>query len=160
MKEQDLNIHYVIAQPDELSQVEQELVKRAIEATNNSYAPYSQFNVGAACLLENGQTVVGANQENAAFPSGLCAERTAIFGAQANYPDQPILALAIAACNEHGFLKSPISPCGACRQVILEIEDRYKQPVRILLYGEQGTYCFHSVKDILPFSFVDANMKE
>jgi len=116
--------------------------------------------VGAACLLADGRIVIGANQENAAFPSGLCAERSAIFAAQSNYPEQPITTLAIAARNEHGFLKSPISPCGACRQVILEIEDRYKQPVRILLYGEDGTYCFRSVKDLLPFSFVDANMKE
>lgn len=159
MKEQDLNIHYVIAQPDELSQVEQELVKRAIEATNNSYAPYSQFNVGAACLLENGQTVVGANQENAAFPSGLCAERTAIFGAQANYPDQPITTLAIAARNANGLTERPISPCGACRQVILEIEDRYKKPVRILLYGKSGILCIDSVKDLLPFCFVDECMR-
>ena len=160
MKEQTLSINYQIAQFSELSQQDRELVKKAMHATDNSYANYSHFHVGAACLLADGKIVIGANQENAAFPSGLCAERSAIFAAQSNYPDQPILALAIAACNEHGFLKSPISPCGACRQVILEIEDRYKQPVRILLYGEQGTYCFHSVKDILPFSFVDANMKE
>ena len=104
--------------------------------------------------------MIGANQENAAFPSGLCAERSAIFGAQSNYPDQPILTLAIAARNGNGFLKSPISPCGACRQVILEMEDRYQRPVRILLYGENGTYCFDSIKDLLPFCFVDSNMKE
>lgn len=160
MKEQTLNIEYQIAQLSELSKVEQNLVRKAMAATENSYANYSHFHVGAACLLADGTTVIGANQENAAFPSGLCAERSAIFAAQSNYPQQPITTLAIAAKNEHGFLKSPISPCGACRQVILEIEDRYKQPVRILLYGEKGTYCFHSVKDLLPFSFVDANMKE
>lgn len=160
MKEQTLNIQYQIAQLTELSDVEQALVKKAMAATDNSYANYSNFHVGAACLLANGHIVIGANQENAAFPSGLCAERSAIFAAQSNYPEHAITTLAIAAKNEHGFLKSPISPCGACRQVILEIEDRYKQPVRILLYGEKGTYCFHSVKDLLPFSFVDANMKE
>lgn len=160
MKEQTLNIKYHIAQLTELSSVEQNLIKKAIEATSNSYATYSHFNVGAACLLENGMVVIGANQENAAFPSSLCAERTAIFAAQANHPDQPITTLAIAAKNEHGLLKSPISPCGSCRQVILGIEDRYKKPIRILLYGEKGIYCFESIKDLLPFSFVDANMKE
>ena len=148
MKEQTLNIQYQVAQLDELSDIEQQLVKKAMEATNNSYANYSHFHVGAA------------NQENAAFPSGLCAERSAIFGAQSNYPKQAITTLAIAARNENGFLKSPISPCGACRQVILEMEDRYQQPVRILLYGENCIYCLHSIKDLLPFSFVDANMKE
>lgn len=160
MKEKTLNIQYSVAQLGELSPEEQELVKKAMAATDNSYANYSHFHVGAACLLADGRIVIGANQENAAFPSGLCAERSAIFAAQSNYPEQPITTLAIAARNEHGILKSPISPCGACRQVILEIEDRYKQPVRILLYGEDGTYCFRSVKDLLPFSFVDANMKE
>ncbi len=160
MKEHTLDIKYKVAQLTELNDQEQELVKRAMAATNNSYAPYSQFHVGAACLLSGGGIVIGANQENAAFPSGLCAERSAIFAAQSNYPEQAIKILAIAARNENGFLKSPISPCGACRQVILEMEDRYKQPVHILLYGENGTYCFHSIKDLLPFSFVDANMKE
>ena len=160
MKEQSLNIQYQVVQLDELSDIEQQLVKKAMEATNNSYANYSHFHVGAACLLADGRIVIGANQENAAFPSGLCAERSAIFGAQSNYPKQAITTLAIAARNENGFLKSPISPCGACRQVILEMEDRYQQPVCILLYGENSTYRFHSIKDLLPFSFVDANMKE
>ena len=145
MKEQNLNIRYMVAQLSELSQQEQELVNRAKAATSNAYANYSHFYVGAALLLGDGRIVIGANQENAAFPSGLCAERSAIFGAQSNYPDQPILTLAIAARNGN---------------VILEMEDRYQRPVRILLYGENGTYCFDSIKDLLPFSFVDSNMKE
>ena len=160
MKELTIQINYQLAQFEELSQEEQELVTKAKEATKNSYANYSHFNVGAACRLADGRIVIGANQENAAFPSGLCAERTAIFAAQANYPDQAITTLAIAAKNVNGFLKSPISPCGACRQVILEIEDRYQRPVRILLYGTTGIYCFKSIKDLLPFSFIDSNMKE
>lgn len=159
MKERTIKIEYLFAQLSELSEVERTLVEKAIMATQNSYANYSHFNVGAACLLADGRIVIGANQENAAFPSGLCAERTAVFAAQANYPEQAITTIAIAAKNEHGFLKDPISPCGACRQVILEIEDRYKQPVRILLYGTDGIYCFKSIKDLLPFSFVDANMR-
>lgn len=159
MKEQSIHIKYQVAQMEELCLEEQELVNKAKEATKNSYANYSHFHVGAACRLSDGKIVIGANQENAAFPSGLCAERTAIFAAQANYPSQSITTLAIAAHNKQGFMKAPISPCGACRQVILEIEDRYKHPVRILLYGTGGIYIFESVKDLLPFSFVDANMK-
>lgn len=158
MKQLTTAINYLLVQLDELTPTEQALVQKAIDATNNSYARYSNFHVGAACLLENGEVVIGANQENAAFPSGLCAERTAIFAAQANHPDQPIITLAIAARNVNGLLKSPISPCGACRQVVLEIEDRYQRPVRILLYGIDGIYVFESIKDLLPFSFVDANM--
>lgn len=159
MKELTTTIKYQLAQLEELSSKEQALVTKAMQATNNSYAKYSDFRVGAACLLANGQIVIGANQENAAYPSGLCAERTAIFAAQANYPDQPISTLAIAARNADGFIKSPISPCGACRQVILEIEDRYKQPVRILLYGKDGILCINTIKDLLPFSFIDDCMR-
>ena len=109
-----------------------------MEATGNSYSPYSRFRVGAALLLANGTEVIGANQENAAFPSGLCAERSAIFAAQSVYPDQPVTTLAIAAANEYGLMRDPIVPCGACRQVILEIEDRYKQPIRILFMVRQA----------------------
>lgn len=145
---------------EELSKKEQDLVQRAIDATANSYAKYSRFYVGAAVLLANGEVFIGANQENAAFPSGLCAERTAIFSAQANRPDQPIEMLAIAARNNKGLLSNPITPCGSCRQVMLEIEDRYQRPIQILLYGAQGVYRISSVKDLLPLSFVDANMEQ
>ncbi len=154
-----IEINYDFVSESELSKEDLELVNRAKEATKNSYANYSHFNVGAALRLENGDIIIGANQENAAFPSGLCAERTAVFAAQAQHPDQPIEALAIAAKNVNGFIKEPISPCGPCRQVILEVEDRYKKPVRIILYGTDGIYIIKSVKDLLPFSFVDANMK-
>ena len=107
---------------EELSEEERNLVQRAIDATQNSYAKYSRFYVGAAVLLNNGEVFIGANQENAAFPSGLCAERTALFSAQANRPDQPVRMLAVAARNNTGLLSAPITPCGSCRQVILEIE--------------------------------------
>lgn len=159
MEQIDINISIESFQLDELSQQDQELVQAAIEATKNAYANYSRFYVGAALRLENGKMVIGANQENAAFPSGLCAERTAVFAAQANYPDSPIETLAIAGRNEKGVLPNPITPCGACRQVILEIEDRYKKPIKILLYGTQKIYCVRSVKDLLPLSFVDDNMR-
>lgn len=159
MEQIDINISIQSYQLDELSRQDQELVQAAIKGTNNAYANYSRFYVGAALRLENGKIVIGANQENAAFPSGLCAERTAVFAAQANYPDSPIETLAIAGRNEKGVLPNPITPCGACRQVILEIEDRYKKPIKILLYGTLKIYCVRSVKDLLPLSFVDDNMR-
>ncbi len=159
MEQIDINISIQSYQLNELSPQDQELVQAAIKATKNAYANYSRFYVGAALRLENGKMVIGANQENAAFPSGLCAERTAVFAAQANYPDSPIETLAIAGRNEKGVLPNPITPCGACRQVILEIEDRYKKPIKILLYGTQKIYCVRSVKDLLPLSFVDDNMR-
>ena len=159
MKEIDLHIKFKFVQFDELDEQDQQLVNKAIDATANSYAPYSKFNVGAALRLNNGTIMIGANQENAAFPVTLCAERTAIFAAQANYPDQPINTLAIAARNDAGLLKQPVTPCGSCRQVILEMEDRYKQPVRILLYGTDGVYIVNTVKDLLPLCFVDECMK-
>lgn len=159
MEQIDISIIIQSCQLDELSLRDRELVQAALAATENAYARYSRFYVGAALRLENGKVVIGANQENAAFPSGLCAERTAVFAAQANYPDSPIEALAVAGRNENGVLPNPITPCGACRQVILEIEDRYKKPVKILLYGTKKVYCVRSVKDLLPLSFVDDCMR-
>lgn len=160
MKQVKIEINMDFCSMAELSGEERKLVQCAINATANSYAKYSRFYVGAAVLLADGEVFIGANQENAAFPSGLCAERTAIFAAQANRPDQPVRMLAVAARTNKGPLGSPITPCGSCRQVMLEIEDRYRQPVRVLLYGEQGVYRIKSVKDLLPLSFVDANMEQ
>ncbi len=143
---------------DELTNDEQQLVRKAMDATDNSYSPYSKFRVGAAIRLADGREIIGANQENAAFPVTLCAERTAIFAAQAQYPDQPIVALAIAARNENGFTVDPVSPCGSCRQVILEIEQRYHQSVKIYLYGTRGVYVINTVRDLLPLCFVEESM--
>ena len=120
---------------DELSEADRQLIDAAKEATSQSYAPYSHFAVGAAALLEDGTVVTGSNQENAAYPSGTCAERTTLFYANSHYPDQGVKALAIAARNTQGFLDSPIPPCGACRQVLLETERRYSLPIRILQIG-------------------------
>lgn len=159
MKNLSLSISYQLAQLSELAPEDQHLIHSAIEATGNSYAHYSHFHVGAAIRLDDGKEIIGANQENAAFPSGLCAERTAIFAAQAQCPQHRIVALAIAAKNTRGLLAQPVPPCGQCRQVILEVEERYGNPVRILLYGTEGVLVFHSVKDLLPFSFEDGNMK-
>ncbi len=158
MEDIRIEINMQFCQMDELSAEDQEIVRAAIGATANSYARYSNFNVGAALRLADGSITTGANQENAAFPSGLCAERCAIFAAQSHHPEHAITALAIAAKNVNGLMPDPVSPCGACRQVILEMEDRYQQPVRILLYGTRGVYCINSVKDLMPLSFVDENM--
>ena len=159
MKDIELKFRMQFCQLAELTESDRQLVEKAIGATQNSYAPYSNFHVGACLRLADGREVIGANQENAAFPSGLCAERAAVFAAQSVFPDKAILALAIAACNENGLTAHPVSPCGACRQVILEMEERYKQDVRILLYGTEGVYVIPSVKSLLPLHFVDSNMR-
>ncbi|NLZ74202.1 MAG: cytidine deaminase, partial [Bacteroidales bacterium] len=135
---------------DELKESDKQLIDAAKESTKNSYVPYSQFAVGAAAQLANGTIIQGSNQENAAYPSGICAERTTLFYANSKYPDQAVETLAIAAYTKGDFLDVPISPCGACRQVILEVEKRYNQPVRILLYGTNEIYEIKSIKDILP----------
>ncbi|MCI6672700.1 MAG: cytidine deaminase [Prevotella sp.] len=159
MKTIEFNLRITFCLLEELSEGDQALLKQAMDATRNSYSPYSRFAVGAALRLANNTIVQGANQENAAFPSGLCAERAAIFAAQSVSPEQAITDIAIAAHNGGGFTKQPIVPCGACRQVILEMEDRYQRPVRLLLYGTEGVYVINSVKDILPLQFVGDSMK-
>ena len=160
MKNIDLTIQFQFCQLDELNETERMLVEKAIMATDNSYAIYSNFHVGAAVLLDDGSVIIGANQENAAFPSGLCAERTAIFAAQAQYPQKAVAMLAIAAKNEHGLVATPVSPCGACRQVILEVDERYQKPIRILLYGTDGVYVINSIKDLMPLCFLDSDMRQ
>lgn len=159
MEHLKIEIDYERLAMDELSADDRELVARAFTATQNAYANYSHFYVGAAVRLADGQVIIGANQENAAFPSGLCAERTAIFAAQANHPEQPIVKLAIASADDQGHRQLPVTPCGACRQVMLEIEDRYQQPMEILLCGTDSVLRFHSVGDLLPLSFVESNMQ-
>lgn len=154
MKEKKIEIGIKIYEFDELNAHDQTLINKAIEATHRSYAPYSHFSVGAAALLANGMVITGSNQENAAYPSGTCAERTTLFFANSQHPDQPIETLAIAARNEQGnLLEQPISPCGACRQVMLETESRFQHPMRVLLYGTKGVYEVQGVTSLLPLSF-------
>ena len=160
MKSIILKINVKKCQFEELGDTDQMVINEAIKATEGSYAKYSHFNVGAAVLLDDGTVVRGANQENAAFPSGLCAERVALFAAQANYPDQPVKALAIAAKNEHGLVPKPVSPCGSCRQVMIEVEQRYNVPMRILLYGTEGVYIIQSAEELIPLSFADDDMHQ
>lgn len=143
----------------ELNSEDKNLVEQAIAATQNSYSPYSHFSVGAALRLKNGEIVTGSNQENASSSMTICAERNAIFHAQHLHPGQPVVSIAIAARNEQGFTSFPIPPCGACRQVMLEVEDRYKQPLRLLLYGTDGVHVVDTVKALLPIQFGADNLK-
>lgn len=159
MKKKHLEISYHSCKFEELTPEEQQLVEVARQATYRSYSPYSRFSVGASVLLANGLMLSGSNQENAAYPSGVCAERTVLFYTNSQYPNQPITMMAIAARSEKGFTESPITPCGACRQVLAETEKRFEQPIRILLYGETETIIIDGVKDILPFLFDDDILK-
>ena len=157
----DLTIKSIIkvCQYDELSDEDKKLIDQSIEATKRSYAPYSKFSVGAAALLDNGITVTGNNQENAAYPSGLCAERTTLFYANSQYPESAVKTLAIAARTERDFIETPIPPCGACRQVILETEKRFGNSIRILLSGKECIYIVEGIGSLLPLSF-DASAME
>ncbi|MBF4467111.1 cytidine deaminase [Flavobacterium sp. LC2016-12] len=138
----------------ELSTEIQDLMNQAVEIRKKAYAPYSQFRVGAALLLDNGKIVLGSNQENAAYPSGLCAERVAIFHAGSVYPEAKILKMAITAASDTNQTKAPIPPCGSCRQSIAEYEIKQDTPIEIYFMGEIGeVYKSASLKNLLPFMF-------
>lgn len=154
MKELTHTCHYKLYTYDELSVADRTLVDAAKNATRQSYAPYSKFQVGAAVLLCDDTIIWGNNQENAAYPSGLCAERTTLFYANATHPDKAVKALAVAAYTDGKFTNVPVPPCGACRQVMLEVERRYNTPIRILLYGTEGIYVIEGgVGELLPLIF-------
>ena len=138
---------------EELEKEDQILVEEARKAALRSYAPYSKFNVGAALLLNNGEIVQGNNQENSAYPSGLCAERVAVFYANAKHPNVPVKAIAITSRTNGNFLEIPVPPCGSCRQVLLEAEDRYKQPIKVILCGKSKFRIIKSIKQLLPLFF-------
>ncbi len=154
MASKELKIIYEeFTSASQMSERDQMLVAAALDAQKGSYSPYSQFQVGAALLLADGTVVKGANQENAAYPSGLCAERTAMFAASANYPDVPMVALAIAG-SDHGVLcNSPATPCGACRQVMAQYQRKYQHKIEVILVGKKKIMKFGKVEDILPFVF-------
>ena len=156
MKELTLKSVITECQMSELPEEERHLLTLAIEATNRSYSPYSKFSVGASVRLANGVEFIGCNQENAAFPAGICAERSAIFAAGAQYPDTAVDTLAIAARNHTGELTDePVSPCGTCRQVIIETETRFGHEVRILLYGKKKVYVINGIRNLMPLSFTE-----
>lgn len=160
MKRLSRTIEWSILGEQELNENDLMLVNQAKKATDGSWSPYSGFRVGAALLIEDGTVVTGSNQENAAYPSGLCAERTALFAAGHSHPGKAVTALAIAARNDNGYTPQPITPCGACRQVLAETESRGGRPIRYILYGTQGTMIIEGGTDaILPFCFGAESMK-
>lgn len=159
MKELQLQTTITVCSYDELDPALAQLVDLAKSKTQDAYCPYSHFHVGAAVKLADGQIITGCNQENAAYPSGICAERTALFAANANHPHTPVTDLAIACYTDGHFTRQPGSPCGACRQVMTETEHRFGQEIRVVLYGEQECYIFKSAADLLPLIFVSENLE-
>jgi len=155
MKKIEINTSFTAFQSqEELPLDVQDLMNQAIGVRKNAYAPYSKFRVGAALLLDNGKIVLGSNQENAAYPSGLCAERVAIFQSGAVYPDAKIIKMAISAASDTNKTLSPIPPCGGCRQSISEYEFKQNSPIEIYFMGESGeVYQSDSIKNLLPLSF-------
>ena len=155
MKEININSHFLVYDGvNKLPTDVQNLMQNAINIRKNAYAPYSKFRVGAAILLDNGKVVLGSNQENAAYPSGLCAERVAIFQAGSIYPQAKILKMAITAASDSNKTMSPIPPCGACRQSIAEYEIKQENPIEIYFMGEIGeVYQSSSLKNLLPLMF-------
>ena len=157
MKELKIITKIRLCTDKELNKEEKKIIDAAKEASTRAYAPYSGFRVGAAILLSNKEIVTGNNQENAAYPSGMCAERVALFYAGAQYSDIPVKAIVVVA-TKNDVIQQQISPCGACRQVLLETEKRYKQPIRILLYGNDVVYAIDSAESLLPLSFNADNL--
>ena len=139
---------------NELAAEDKSLLVKARKSAEGAYAPYSEFFVGAAVQLQTGKTVSGNNQENIAFPSGLCAERVAVFSAAAQFPNVGILSVAISCKSKNFSVTEPLTPCGACRQVLMEYENRQGKNIRVIVSGEKGkVWIFESVKDLLPFAF-------
>ena len=139
---------------EELPEQEKFLLEKAREATGSSYSPYSHFRVGAAVRLKNGEIITGSNQENAAYPSGLCAERVALFAAAARYPGVAVEALAITASSKETLINQPVTPCGACRQVMMEYENTGGQDMQVIMAGQQGKITVApNIKSLLPLNF-------
>lgn len=151
--EKTLTVRYQeFESPDLMELADRELVCKAVEATSLSYAPYSKFNVGAAVRMSDGRVFTGANQENAAFPSGTCAERTVLFYAHAHAQGASIVSIAISACQGGVQVSQPVSPCGSCRQVLTEFSTK-DSPISVILAGSEKTVKFDNANDLLPFSF-------
>jgi cytidine deaminase len=146
---------------DELDSDDRRLFKAASDAATKAYAPYSRFCVGAAVLLDNDTIVTGNNQENISYPSGLCAERIAIFTAASNYPDVPVKAIAIAASHSNPGNMTALTPCGACRQVLAEYEMRYRRPIRVIMMAEKGKILISdNIGNLLPYPFNAEELKK
>jgi len=152
---QDTDFEFELGSREKIS-LDKALIDKAVEMTNSSYAPYSGFLVGAAAQLSNGIVLGGSNQENASYPLCMCGERVALYNAAANYPNVSVVTLAIVARNPKKKLTQPVSPCGACRQVIAEYESRYGNDIRIILKGETDEIIeFETIKELLPYGFDD-----
>ena len=162
MKIRNINIQIEEFESKEtLDKREVELLEKAQEAIEGSYAPYSEFRVGVAVLLDNGEIIQGSNQENAAYPSGLCAERVAIFHAKSKYPHLKVKSIAITASSDNFVTKSPITPCGACRQVIAETESRQNDKIRIIMKGQKGiVQAVNGIENLLPLMFKEEQLKK
>ena len=159
MQKKTIETDITIYNFNELSTSHKALINKAKEQVLKAYAPYSKFHVGAAVELENGEIFAANNQENSAYPSGLCAERVAMFFANAQYPDVAVKTLAIAAFTNGDFLKDPVTPCGSCRQVLLETEMRFEKNINILLYGTEQIYFIENVKQLLPLCFEKSSLQ-
>jgi len=154
-------IYHEYQEDEKLIPSDNKLLEAAFEALQGSYAPYSEFHVGAAVLLGNGEIIKGSNQENTAYPSGLCAERVALFYANAKYPNEPVLALAITGKADHFVTTAPITPCGSCRQVIAEIEKKQSSEIKVIMKGEKGvTQIVEGIKYLLPLVFHEEKLKK
>ena len=154
MTDKKIEIRYTeYADLSEMTPQDQVLVEAARQAQQSSYAPYSHFNVGAAVLLENGEIVLGSNQENAATPSGLCAERTAMFAAGARYPDKDMQSIALAGGVMGRLGSQPATPCGACRQVMAQYQAKSGKPMSVIMISAEKVWKFEKVDDILPLIF-------
>lgn len=162
MKQREIKINVTVFEKEsEMSSEDQQLLAAAREAATRAYAVYSHFHVGAAILLANGKVITGNNQENSAYPSGLCAERTTAFYASATYPDVPFKKIAITAINPMQELTHPATPCGACRQVLAEYEQKAGEPIEVILAGQSGEiWKVGSIEDLLPLSFSSEDLPE
>lgn len=156
MKQEEIRIQYRKYKIEEVPGDVLELIEHARGAIQKAYAPYSRFKVGAALKLANGKIITGNNQENVAYPSGLCAERVALFYANAQYPDEAVMDLLIMAeSGDAGVTENPVVPCGSCRQVLQETENRYHQNIRVILVGKEEAWIFESGSQLLPLNFTD-----
>lgn len=159
MFEREINIKYTVFNSiEEMNEDDLILLENAREASFNSYSPYSNFSVGAAVKLSNGKIIKGSNQENAAYPISLCAERVALFYANSDNPNNSVVCIAISARKEGEIVTGPISPCGSCRQAIKETEIRFGNKIRILLDGSNCIYAFTGIENLLPFSFSNTDL--
>ena len=162
MKTNDFSFTYhEYPSPEHLSAEDFKLLQFAIKASGSSYAPYSNYHVGAALRLANGEIFQGSNQENASFPVGSCAERVALFAAMTAFPDVPVESIAIMARADNFTVESPVTPCGICRQAIIEYEFKFNKPIRVILSGETGpVYEIGAISNLLPLSFFESSLKK